>query len=50
MKLGTKLARKVSLAILLSLMTRESDRRNDALTFTYRKSEETQSIKPPEGG
>ena len=50
MKLGTKLARKVNLAVLMSLVTRESDRRNDPLTSPYRKSVETQSIKPPEGG
>ena len=49
MKLGTKLARKVSLAVLMSLMNRDGQKRNDPLTSHYRRSAETQSIKPPEG-
>jgi len=47
MQLGTKLARKVNLAVLISLMNQESHKRETQPVFAHRRPAETQFIKPP---
>ena len=50
MKLGTKLARKVSLDALLRLIDREGAKSDAPSTVPNRKTADTQFIKPPPGG
>jgi hypothetical protein len=47
MKLGTKLARKVSLAVLLSLANQESNKGDGQQVFAHRRPAETQFLKRP---
>jgi hypothetical protein len=47
MKIDRKLGRKVSLAVLLSLMNQEGPKRDDPEPFLHGRSAETQFLKSP---